>query len=216
MERQGCELRCIAIGDKASIVWEMDSAINVVERQGGLGSLSGANVVLFNSVHKGSIYRSSDLLSGIPYECETAVEIGGTYYLPGPSGFQGNRYVGTSGDTVDENGAATIGGTYLTLNMHFPLEGAVIKFGGNWTGVVRTQDFSGSNITSNAKGVAGTDLELTVDSGTWKLQVDVSTSTTRPTMEVVSAGDLHEPRVGGCIDCDDLSATLSTAPSWTS
>ena len=110
MHKEGCAMRCIAVGDKTSIIWDRDSEFNLVEFGGTIGGFSGVNLVFHNDVQWGSIYQSYDILAGIPWECETATLIDGVYYLAGPSGWVGNRFIGANGDSVDEDGAATVTG----------------------------------------------------------------------------------------------------------
>ena len=216
MHKEGCEMRAICIGDDTAIVWEFDSAFNLVETNGGLGGFAGANLVFNSDVQWCSVFQAKDLLSGIPWACETATDIGGTFYLPGPDGWVGNRWVASSGDSVDEDGAATVSSS-MTFTMYFPLEGATVNFSGTWTGSINFKDHSGSNLSTLLKNVAGTDASSTVPDGTWTIQVNVSANTTtRPEMYVTNPGSLKDPRRGGCIDCTDLDAELGSAPGWSS
>ena len=218
MHKEGCEMRAIAIGEKSFIVWNIDSEINFVEQNGGVGGFSGANLIFNTDVFSGSIYQSEDLMGGVPWECETASldTDGSTYVLPGSSGYQGDRWVVSSGDSVDEDGLATYSGN-MTLTFIAPLEGARLNFTGTWAGTIKTLDWSGATLATYNKLIATTDQSVTVDDGTWKIEVQVGASaSTRPVCKLLAAGSLADPRRGGCIDCSDLSVTLSTAPSWTS
>lgn len=215
MWREGCEVRAILVGRGSNLVWELDSEINLLDFGGGPGEVSGANLVLGTDIYVGSIYHGEDLLSGIPWECETAQSIGGTFYFAGPSGWQGNRFTASSGQSVDEAGVLSGAGS-PQLEMYFPLQGLQFVLGGSFIGNLKTLDFSGATITTNTKAVTGTDVTGTIDSGTWKIQINVTSASTRPTLTVTSAGSLASDRAGECIDCSDLDEVASSAPSWSS
>ncbi len=215
MQNEGCELRAICIGGGSHIVWEYDSAPNLVPFGGGPAQLSGANLELNTDVFECSIYQNEDLLAGVPWECKTATADGGTIYFPGPQGFLGNRWIAASGQSTDEDGALTGVGS-PSLTMFFPLEGLKFNLGGNFTGSLKTLDFSGSTLSTTTKSVSGTDVTGTIDSGTWKIEIEVTAASGRPVLTVTDAGSQSANRPGGCIDCSDLTAELSTAPGWSS
>lgn len=212
---ESCNVRALLIGLGTNIVWEFDSELNIVPFGGGVDQVSGVNAELATHVFECSIYQNSDLLAGIPWECQDASAEGSTYYLPGPTGFQGNRWEVSSGDSVDEDGTFSGSGA-PKLEMYFPLEDLQYTLGGNFIGNIKTLDFSGATLSTTTKSVTGTDVNGTIDAGTWKIQINVTSASSRPTLTVRSAGALHSDRVGGCIDCSDPTAELSTAPSWTS
>ena len=216
MHKEGCEMRCIAVGDETAIVWEMDSEINFIENNDGIGGFSGGNLIFFNAVKWGSIYQSKNILAGIPWACETATDDGGTFYLPGPDGWTGNRWQGASGDSVDEDGLATITGSDLRLEMYFPMQGATINLTNAWAGSVDYLDFSGATISTTTKSTKLLDSSETIPDETWKILVKVTSADSEPTIHVTNPGSMEDPRRGGCIDCSDLIATLSTAPDWSS
>lgn len=215
MWREGCEMRAILIGKGAHLVWDLDSEFNMVEFGGEVGSISGANLIFDSDVFVGSVYQGEDLLTGIPWECETATDVSGTVYFPGPDGWTGSRFTAASGQSTDENGALSGAGT-PQLEIHFPMQGLQFTLGGTFTGSLVTLDHSGATLTTNSKAVAGTDITGTIDSGTWKIQINVTAATTRPKLTVTSAGSLASDRVGECVDCSDLTAEAASAPSWSS
>lgn len=214
MKREGCEIRAIIIGG-THLYWGMDSEINLVEFGGQPGAVSGANVVLNSDLFSGAVYQSNDLLSGIPWECETAETISGTIYFPGPKGWNGPRYVVGSGQSTDETGTLSGSGS-PQLEIHFPLEGLQFTLGGSFVGDMKTLDFSGNTLSTFSKpGVSG-DETGTIDDGTWKIQINVTSADGRPTLKVTDAGALVSDRVGECVDCSDLDAEAASAPAWSS
>lgn len=215
MWKEGCEIRAILLGGGSNIVWELDSEFNLVEFGGGPGQVTGANIELETDLFSGSIYQSHDLLSGIPWDCEDATLSGGTYYLPGPSGWLGNKWVVSSGDTVDEFGLF-VGSGAPQLEMYFPVQGAAFTLGGTFTGNIKTLDHSGATLTTTAKGTAGVDVTGTIDSGTWKIQINVTTASTRPQLTITDPGSLASDRVGECVDCSDPDAVATSTPAWSS
>jgi len=215
MHREGCEVRAILISKGAHVMWGWDSAINLVPFGGAVGTVSGANLVMNTDVFWCPIYQNTDLLAGIPWECEDATSIGGTFYFPGPTGWKGPRYTAATGMAVDENGALTGTGT-PQLEMIFPMQGMQCTLGGTFTGSIKTLDHTGNTITTTNKNTASTDENFTVDTETWKIQVDVTNADTRPTITVRAAGSLNADRSGDCIDCSDPDAEASSAPSWSS
>lgn len=212
MRKEGCEIRAIAIGGGSHIVWELDSAINLVPFGGSPGQITGANLELETDIFEGSIYQSSDLLSGVPWACEDATLDGGTYYLPGPTGYTGNRWVMASGQSVDEDGTLTGSGT-PQLTMHFPLQGATVQLKGAWIGSMKTLDHSGATLSTTNKLTNGSLPTATIDDGTWNIQFDVTTASSAPELHVTDAGDLESNRTGDCIDCSDPTTT-GTTPGW--
>lgn len=215
MQIEGCELRAFCISKDANIVWTYDSEINLVPFGGAPGQLSGSNLELNTDVFECSIYQGEDLLAGIPWECQSATADGGTFYFPGPLGFLGDRWAAESGQATDEDGSLSGSGS-PTLTMFFPLEGLQYTLGGEFTGSIKTLDHSGSTLSTVSKPVAATDVSGTIDTGTWKIEIEVTSALTRPTMLVTNAGAQVAPRAGGCIDCTDLTAELSSAPGWSS
>jgi len=215
MWHEGCEIRAILIGGGGNIVWDLDSEINLVPFPGEPGQITGANLELNNDLFAGSIYQAKDILSGIPWECESATADGATFYFPGPNGWQGDKWEVSSGDSVDEFGLFTGSGS-PKLEIHFPMSGLQFTLGGTWTGNLKTLDWSGSTLSTISKATAGTDVTGTIDDETWKIQVNVTTASTRPTLTVNSAGALDSNRVGECVDCSDPSAEASGIPAWSS
>lgn len=215
MWREGCEMRAILIGLGAHLVWDLDSEMNMVEFGGEPGSVSGANLIFDSDVFVGSVYQGEDLLTGIPWECETATDVGGTVYFPGPDGWTGSRFEASSGQSVDENGALTGTGNPV-LTIHFPMQGLDFSMGGSWTGDMKTLDHSGATLTTHTKAILNTDITGTIDSGTWKIQITVTAASSRPTLLVTNSGSLASDRVGECVDCSDLTAEAASAPSWSS
>jgi len=214
MHMEGCEVRCIAVGDAQIIFWDLDSEFNLTDFGGQLGGFSGVNISLHNDIVWGAVYQAKDLLSGIPWECQSAVNEDGTYYFTGPSGFTGSRWVVGSDNTVD--GAGVMSGTGdPEIEIHLPLEGATFSLDGNFIGQIETLDFSGATLTTTVKNTPSAESAV-IDDGTWKVKITVNSASSRPELRITDPGSIVSPRVGGCIDCSNLTATLSTAPSWTS
>lgn len=215
MWKEGCEIRALAIGAGSHIVWDLDSAFNMVEFGGGPGQLSGVNIELETDLFSGSIYQGQDVLSGVPWDCEDATLSGGVYYLPGPSGWTGNKWVVSSGDAIDEIGTFSGAGA-PQLTMYFPLEGLEFSLAGSFTGTMKTLDHSGATLGTTTKATVGAVETGTIDVGTWQIQIDVTTANTRPTLTVTEAGSLASDRVGECVDCSDPDAVAAAPPAWSS
>lgn len=214
MHKQGCEMRVIALGWSNHVIWEMDSEVNLVPFRRGARSFAGASLIFESNVFNCSVYQSEDLLGGIPWHCNDATLDGANYYFPGPSGYQGNRWLVSSGDAVDAGGAFSGSGT-PSLTMHFPLEGAGLQLSGGWTGSLKTLDHSGATLATYSKGISDT-IDLTIDDGTWKIVVTATIAGILPLVSITSPGAIVSPRTGVCVDCTNLSATAQSAPGWSS
>ena len=215
MHNEGCEIRLIAIGDENHLLWNADSEINLVPFFGTSRSPSGYRLELDTDTFNPMVWISNDLLSGVPWACESSVEESGVYYFGSSSNYIGDRYVASSGDSVDANGLASLTSD-AQLDFYLPIQGASFTLTGSFTGTLKTLDYSGATITTYNKNVTGTDVTGTIDDGTWTIKVTVNTSTTTPKMLISSPGDSPGNRVGGCIDCSDLDATQASPPAWTS
>ena len=216
MHKEGCEIRALLIGKGANLVWDLDSEFNMVEFGAGPREVSGVNIIMDTDLFAGSIYQGADLLSGIPWECETGTDDGtGTFYFPGPSGWQGNKYVVSTGDAVDEDGLFSGSGA-PQLTMYLPLEGATFQLEGAWIGTMITRDWTGATLTSTSKLTNGATPSGTIDDGTWTVEFNVTTANSRPEMYITAAGALASNRPGECIDCSDLDAVAAAAPGWSS
>ena len=217
MHMEGCEMRMIAFGHNTNLIWGLDSEINLVPFRSGPGGFLGERLIFNTDVFWGGVYQSERLFDGIPWYCQDATldTSDNNYYLPGPSGYQGDRWLCSgSTETVSKDGVLT---GSVTLTTYFPMQTAQLTLHPGWVGTFKTLDFGGATLTSETKNLADTDV-VTIDDGTWKVEVNVTVSTGPPNITVTDVGDIESVRRGECIDCSDLSAEVSalTAPSWTS
>ena len=218
MQREGCEIQAIGVGFNLHTMWLSSSAVNVVPFRNRAGQLGGVNLVLENSLFETGIWQGENILSGIPWECQTGTASGSDFVFPGPSGYDGPMW------DVKGTDAATDGAGDLTvsssgdpvLEFYFPMGGAVIQNFGTWQGSVVQLDYSGATLSTNGHNGAATGTTDVVEDECWKLQVNVTSASEIPDVRFAVPGASTAPRVGGCIDCSTSTATFTGPPSWSS
>ena len=213
MRKEGCEVRMIAIGENFHINWNQDSAIDLIPFAGGPGQFGGQRLRLQCGLFEAAVYQHENLIFSVPYTCETAALDSGVYYFPGPAGYAGDKFIVSSGDTVDEQGTLTAV-TDVQLTIHAPIEGATLSLENTWQGSVKTLDWTGATLSTISK--AAPDITGVVDDGTWKILVTVTQGDDPPMIRITDPGDIVASREGGCIDCTDLEAETGSAPDWSS
>ena len=215
MQREGCEIQAIGVGFNLHTMWLSSSAVNVVPFRNRAGQLGGVNLVLENSLFETGIWQGENILSGIPWECQTGTASGSDFVFPGPSGYDGPMWdvKGTDAE-VEADGTLTVSGSgNPELEIVFPLEGATLDATDGWSGSIKHQDWSGATLATTF--VSGSGGNFTVYDGTWSLLLTVTSGTAAPGFTVVHPG-AATLRVGGCINCSNESATFTGPPSWSS
>lgn len=214
MRKEGCEIRMIAIGENFHVIWNQDSAIDLVPFAGGPGQFGGQRLRLESGLFEAAVYQHENVLFSVPWTCETAESIGGVDTLPGPAGYPGDRWTtSVAGVVVDESGILASGNA--TLVQHFPLEGATISLEDDWIGTVKTLDWTGATLTTISKPTSAT-VTAVVDDGTWKIETNLTLNGDPPVIRISLPGDIAAVRPGECIDCTDLEAEAAAAPDWSS
>lgn len=217
MAREGCEVQAIGIGYNFHTMWLGSSAINFVPFRSGPGTASGGRLILDNSKFETGIWHDRNILGGIPWECQTGTADGSDYFFPGPDGYDGPRWevFGTDA-TTDGAGDLTVSASGdPTVDIYFPLGGAVIQNYGTWQGSVVQLDYSGATLSTNGHNAAAVGTTDVVEDECWKLRITVTSASQIPDVRIASPG-AATLRVGGCIDCSNPLATFTGPPGWSS
>ena len=213
MQKEGCEVQAIGIGWNYNMVWLSSSAINVIPYRTNPGSTGGVRVELENSLLHTGIWQGESFTAGVPYDCETGVQVGSDYFFTGPTGYDGPMWdvKGTDAEVAADGTLTASASGNPELELTFPLEGATLDATDGWSGSIKHNDWSGATLATTF--VSGSGGNFTVYDGTWSLLLTVTSGTAAPGFTVVHPG-AATLRVGGCIDCSNESATFTGPPDW--
>lgn len=243
MERIGCDTRAIMLGGPGAVsyLWHVDgSKLAVTDVNRGAKTFSGARAELTSRIFQGAIYQDSNIIGGIPFECTHTETVfassslgcgsGSGGFFDGGSGFDtdyalrsfgASHYVGpywspdSSDMEVSASGVPNFGsGSQVILQMTFPAQGATLKLSGDATFAVFFYDWQINGVGGVAHN-PGFDVEYTVPSNTWRMDVVMQDPTLgKPIVECANPGPAVAPRYGECIDCGNPLAVVTTTPSW--
>lgn len=218
MEKEGCDLQAIGVGWGNHMMWYSNSGFVVRDFGNGPGSFAGVAVTLRSTLFRPAVWRSDNVIAGVPWECEQGVQdaTDSNYYFQGYDGYAGPRWnvLGTDANAGTDGALSASASGDPTLDILFPLAGAVIEAGGSWIGSILQLDWSGATLsTLGHNGAAGnTDV---IEAGCWKLRFAPTSASTTPKLFINTPG-ASANRTGGCIDCSNPAATYSGPPSWSS
>lgn len=211
MRHMGCKARLVAFSPGgAHEFWYQEARIQFIDRRSGDLAFAGGTVILENRIFNPGIWQSDNLLEGVPWYGAVATSDGVTFYLESPTlnAYEGPKWVGSSGDSVNFEGLATIA-TSFVLTIEFPCEDAWIRLsdaGATVFGTLEAQDWNGVTIGTVAQGIA-----FKVPRKTWHLVITITAASTQPRLEVIRSGAIRDPRFG---DFETDCATRVASPYW--